>query len=107
MEHDVAGQRGFNWRPIVENARNQGYDAVRFRNMYDRGSDDLQEQMVVLNKDAINLESNPLAGALTMMHPAPPQQGPTMSDMRPGDRRISPEEEAQRQALIRYLEGGQ
>jgi hypothetical protein len=49
--------------------------------------------------------SNPLAGALTTMYDAPPQQGPTIGEVQ--GRRIPPEEEAQRQALIRYLQGGQ
>jgi hypothetical protein len=49
--------------------------------------------------------TNPLAGALTTMYDAPPQQGPTIGEVQ--GRRIPPEEEAQRQALIRYLQGGQ
>lgn len=105
LVHDVAGERGFNWRPLVEDAIEKGHDAVILRNMYDRGSPDLQDQIVILDKAAIaDLKANPLAGAIVPQFNAPRPQGPTISDM--GGRPIPPEEEAQRQALIRYLEGG-
>ena len=48
--------------------------------------------------------ANPLAGAAALMFDQPRPQGPSISDM--GGRPIPPEEEAQRQALIRYLQGG-
>ena len=102
--------------------REVGPDTVRFRNVLDHAAEEPipSDVTVVLNPANIRstqamfdparinetdpLAANPLAGALITPEAGAQPQGPTISDM--GGRPIPPEEEAQRQALIRYLQGG-
>jgi hypothetical protein len=130
LELDMDGRNAaaFQWEDIArrqdaldqynayKRAWDDGYDAVIARNTKDEGDVYIVPDMTRVRSvnamfdpaksDSANLlAANPLAGALTTMYDAPPQQGPTIGEVQ--GRRIPPEEEAQRQALIRYLQGGQ
>jgi hypothetical protein len=86
----------------------KGIKGIRYLDEQSRGNQDGTRNYVVFDEDAITIEdilaANPLAGALITPGAGAQPQGPTISDM--GGRPIPPEEEAQRQALIRYLQGG-
>jgi len=55
LVHDVAAKPNFDWRPIVSQAKRDGYDAVRLDNKPDRGSDAPQTQFVIF--DPTNIRS--------------------------------------------------